>query len=1031
MNSLLKRLRLQPQSPASRLVRKFGAEQPLQQELFSMEQLCQHARVLAGRHQLSQIRVRDRLLQRLAQNEAVLTQAYSLLAGAVDEGLEIPAIAEWLLDNFYLIEEQIRIARHHLPKSYSRELPRLRNGNQPGAPRVYEIAEQLISHSDARLDAENITRFVAAYQEVALLSLGELWAVPIMLRLALIENLRRVAGKIAARHVDYEAAARWADRLIDRAEKAPRKLVLVVAEMAQSDVSLTSAFVTEFTRRLKGQSGELAFPISWLEQQLAHVGVTVDQLVHSESRQQATEQVSISNSISSLRCLDSIDWHDFVEALSIVEQTLRRDPAGLYGATDFHTRDDCRRAVERISKRGKLPEKEVAELAVEFAGTARVGAGRGERATHVGYHLIGPGMEQLKQAAHVSPDIHDRVAHIGERHPLAFYLGAILMSAVLATGLVCGYLGGTIAPLLTAVFAALVLFCSTQFALELVNRVVTLLVGPKRLPRMDFSAGIPPEFETMVTVPTMLSSSHAIQQLIEGLEIRYLANRQDNLYFSLLTDFPDEPQEVMPGDAQLIEETVKGIDALNNKYRTGAEAGPFFLFHRPRTWNAQDGVWMGRERKRGKLSDLNALLRGVQSDQFSVIAGDVDALRPVTFVITLDTDTLLPRDSARHLIATMAHPLNRPVYDPVLGRVREGYGILQPRVSTDLPASTQSLFFRLFTGQRGIDPYTRTVSDVYQDLFGQGSFIGKGIYDVDAFQQALDNRFPDNRILSHDLIEGCFARSGLVSDVQLYEVFPSRYSTDVSRRRRWIRGDWQIAQWALPWPPGPTGKSVGNPLGALSRWKIFDNLRRSLLPPSLLLLLLLGWFLTPLAAFWTVVVVALVTGPCLLSSLTDFCRKPQELPLWLHMSGELRLLRRRLGQSLFTLIMLPYEAQFSLDSIGRSLTRMLVTHKGLLDWVTSVDADRAACTGLAATVRQMWAGPAAALVAAAGLVVWRPLAVPFAAPLLVGWLLSPLVAWWASRPFAARVSRAYRRATSIPWNPGPQDLAVLRDLCGP
>ncbi|MEI7633464.1 MAG: glucoamylase family protein [bacterium] len=970
-----------------------------------MEQLCQHARVLAGRHQPDPTRVRDRLLQRLAQNEAVLAQAYNVLADAVDEGREIPAIAEWLMDNFYLIEEQIRSARHHLPKSYSRELPRLRNGQQPGVPRVYEIAQQLISHSDARLDAENITRFVAAYQEAVFLKLGELWAVPIMLRLALIENLRRVAGKIIVRHVAYEAAARWADRLIDRAEKTPRKLVLVVAEMALSDVPLSSAFVTEFTRRMQGQPGELALPLSWLEQQLTHAGVTVEQLVQSESHQQATEQVSISNSILSLRCLESIDWHDFVETLSIVEQTLRQDPAGLYGATDFPTRDDCRRAVEQISRQGGLPEQRVAELALELARPAHTGGGLGERAAYVGYNLIGPGLNRLKKASHVRPGIRERAAQIGGRRPLAFYLGAVFTFAALATGLVLACLAGNIAPPLTAVFAVLVFFCSAQLSVELVNRAAMLLIGPRRLPRMDFSTGIPPEFETMVTVPTMLSSCHAIQQLLEGLEIRYLANRQDNLYFSLLTDFPDAPLEEMPEDAQLIDEAVRGIEALNIKHCQEAAAGPFYLFHRPRMWNAQNGVWMGRERKRGKLSDLNALLRGDASDRFSVIAGDLDALRPVTYVITLDTDTLLPRDSARQLAATMAHPLNRPVYDGILGLVREGYGILQPRISTDLPVSTQSRFFKLSAGQRGIDPYTRTVSDVYQDLFGQGSFIGKGIYDVDAFQRTLEGRFPENLILSHDLIEGCYARSGLVSDVQLYENFPTRYSTDANRRRRWIRGDWQIAQWALPWSPGPTGKPVKNPLSALSRWKIFDNLRRSLIPSSLLLLLLLGWFVAPLPALWTVVVIALVLGPGLLSSLTDFCRKPQDLPLWLHLPGEARLLRQRLGQSLFSLIMLPYEAHFSLDSICRSLTRMLITRKGLLDWVTSADAERAASTGLAGTIRQMCLGPAAAMVTAAGLLVWRPFAVPFAAPFLAGWFLSPLIAWWVSCPLAARTSR--------------------------
>lgn len=996
--------RFRPQTAAVRLLRKFGAEQPLQQELFSMEQLCQHARVLAGRHQLDPTRAaRDSLLQRLAQNEAALGQAYDLVADTVGEGREIPAIAEWLLDNYYLIEEQIRSARHHLPKSYSRELPLLRNGQRPGVPRVLEIAQQLIAHSDARLDAENVTRFVAAYQEVALLTLGELWAVPIMLRLSLIENLRRVAGKIAVRHVEYEAATRWADRLIERAEKAPRKLVLVVAEMAKSDVTLSSAFVTEFTRRMQGQSAELGFAVTWVEQQLAHEGVSVEQLVRQESHEQATEQVSISNSIQSLRALEAVDWREFVETLSIVERTLRQDPVGTYGATDFSTRDSCRHAVELIAKRSRTPEQNVAEQALDLARSALTGGGRDDRTAHVGYYLIGPGVEWLKKISHVRPGVRQMVERIGSQHPLPLYLGSVFALAGLATGVVLLYASASLSPFLATVLGVLVFLCATQFSLEVVNRAATLLVGPKRLPRMDFAAGIPPEFKTMITVPTMLSSRQAVRQLLEALEIRYLANRHDNLYFSLLTDFPDAPQQQMPDDTELVEEAVRGIEALNLKYSDEDGSGPFYLFHRPRTWNAQDGVWMGHERKRGKLSDLNALLRGQKTDPFSTIVGELDALRSIAFVITLDTDTLLPRDSAHQLVATMAHPLNRPVYDEALGRVREGYGILQPRVSTDLPVPTQSRYFKLYAGQRGIDPYTRTVSDVYQDLFSQGSFIGKGIYDIDAFRRALEDRFPQNLILSHDLIEGCYARSGLVSDVQLYENAPTRYSADVSRRRRWIRGDWQIGQWALPWCPGPTGKAVKNPLSGLSRWKISDNIRRSLLPACQLSLLLLGWFATRTPALWTAVVVALIAAPCLLSTVTGAFCKPKELPLWMHLSEELRVLKLRLEQSLFALITLPYEACFSLDSIFRSLTRMFITHKGLLDWVTSVDAERAAATGIGGALRQMWAGPVIALASAAGLLRWHPSAILVAAPLLLAWFASPLIAWWASRPLVPRL----------------------------
>ena len=391
-----------------------------------------------------------------------------------------------------------------------------------------------------------------------------------------------------------------------------------------------------------------------------------------------------------------------------------------------------------------------------------------------------------------------------------------------------------------ALIGILSLLCASQLAVALVNWLATLLATPHLLPRMDFSGGIPPESRTLVVIPTMLTSAQNIEDLVEALEVRFLANRDENLHFGLLTDFRDAHEETLPEDEPLLRLARQRIEELNEKYR-GAKGDTFFLFHRPRRWNPQERIWMGYERKRGKLADLNSLLRGGSRDRFSLVVGETAVLSNVKYVITLDTDTQLPRDSAWQFVGAMAHPLNRARYDEDKQRVCEGYGILQPRVAVSLPGTNRSRYARLCGSEPGIDPYTRAVSDVYQDLFGEGSFIGKGIYDVDAFERALKGRFPENRILSHDLLEGCYARAGLLSDVQLYEEYPSRYSADVSRRHRWIRGDWQIARWLLPRVPGPDGRRQKNPLSGLSRWKIFDNLRRSLVPAALTLLLLLGW----------------------------------------------------------------------------------------------------------------------------------------------------------------------------------------------
>ena len=386
---------------------------------------------------------------------------------------------------------------------------------------------------------------------------------------------------------------------------------------------------------------------------------------------------------------------------------------------------------------------------------------------------------------------------------------------------------------------ALLLTAVSQLAVALVNLLATCLAAPRPPPRMDFAEGIPAEFSTLVVVPTMLSDTENIGRLMDALEVRYLANRDENLRFGLLTDFKDAPGETLPEDEAMVSLARQRIEGLNETYRGKGDI--FFLFHRPRLWNPRERTWMGYERKRGKLAELNSLLRGESGSGFSLIVGDKNELSNVKYVITLDTDTELPIESAWQLVGAMAHPLNRPRYDANRERIVSGYGILQPRVTVSLPGANRSRYVRMWGSDAGIDPYTRVVSDVYQDLFGEGSFIGKGIYDVDAFEQVLNGRFPENLILSHDLIEGCHVRSGLISDVQLYEAYPSTYGADVSRRRRWIRGDWQILRWLLPRVPGTDKVLRKNPLSALSRWKIFDNLRRSLAPIALVLLLLLGW----------------------------------------------------------------------------------------------------------------------------------------------------------------------------------------------
>jgi cyclic beta-1,2-glucan glucanotransferase len=1025
-------LHLRASFPETDLAEKYASgDLPLRSELFSVDQMEQHGKILAGLHQLSPGQAPDQLLSRLEENEDVLIGVRDLLAEAMKADRRITPAGEWLLDNFYLIEEQIRMAKRHLPKGYSRELPRLLNGSSVGFPRVYDIALETISHGDGRVDPGSLSSFVAAYQTVTGLTLGELWAIPIMLRLALIENLRRAATRIAAQRIDRNRAHYWADQMMDIAEKDPKSVVLVIADMARSSPSMASAFVAEFARRLQGQSPALALPLTWIEQRLSESGLTIAQSVQSENQQQAVDQVSISNSIGSLRFLGAMDWRTFVEAMSVVELTLREDPAAAYGKMDFATRDRYRHVVEKMARSSRLSEREVACHAIHLA---QQGAGRNGgdvREAHVGFYLIDKGVPQLERAAEVRRSMSDAFQRTSGRSPLLLYVGTVvLITAVFTGGFLAQAFAEDEAGWLLALVGLLSLLCTSQLAVALVNWVTTVLVTPHALPRMDFSKGIPPESSTLVVVPTMLSSSKNIEALIEALEVRFLANRDEHLYFGLLTDFRDAHEETLQEDELLLGLAQKGIEALNGKYRE-ATRDAFFLFHRPRRWNAGERVWMGYERKRGKLADLNALLRGGSRDHFSLIVGETAVLSAVQYVITLDTDTQLPRDAAWQFVGTMAHPLNRARYDEHTQRVRDGYGILQPRVAVSLPGTNRSRYARLNGSDPGIDPYTRAISDVYQDVFGEGSFIGKGIYEVDAFERALAGRFPENRILSHDLLEGCYVRAGLLSDVHLYEEYPSCYSVDVSRRYRWIRGDWQLAGWLLPRVPGPGAQRQNNPLSGLSRWKLFDNLRRSLVPSAVTLMLLLGWTVLSPSWLWTLSVLGVILIPPVLSTILDLFQKPEDVLPRQHVDAVLRSASRHAVQAVFTIVCLPYEAFFSLDAVVRTICRMLISQTRLLEWSLSSDPNGDHRTDLVGYCRTMWIGPVLSTAAVIYLTLSDPSALDVAMPILALWFASPAIAWWISRPLTRRAASLTTHQTLFLRKLARKTWAFFEQFVGP
>ncbi|MEK7867205.1 MAG: glucoamylase family protein, partial [Planctomycetota bacterium] len=998
--------------------------------IFTIEQLELHAKALAAIHRLGHRRGGNWLLRRLADSERVIGQCHDLASETHAAGQRLTPAAEWLLDNHYLIGEQVHLAREHFPPGYSRNLPALAGGKTEGLPRIYDAILELVSHLDGRVDEESLSRYIAAYQSVTHLTLGELWSVAIMLRLTLIENLRRLSSSISAQQAHRDRALAWARRISAPGEGHENAL-LTLADMVRENPPLTTAFVAQFNQALQGCGWTSNFVLAWLEQRLSEQGQTIENIVRAESQSQAADQTSMSNSIAGLRFVNATEWHRFVETHSVTEQILRSEPAGVYARMDFATRDEYRHVVEATARRLRLDEEVVARTAVTLAA-ARHAEGSDAAAAHVGYVLVDEGRPDLDRTLR-GPEAPRLVPRrLGRGLTLALFLGSILAATVLVASWLVRVPGQGSDPAWPALALGAALAAS-QLAVAVVNWFVSLARKPRGLPRMDFERGIPDECRTIVVVPSLLSGTGRVAELLEGLELRYLANRDPNLWFALLTDFCDADQEREEDDVALLEQAADGIDALNAKYGSGAH-GRFLLFHRPRIHNPQEGCWMGRERKRGKIEDFNSLLGGEGRDRFSRIVGDTSSLASIRYVITLDTDTDLPWGAGWRLVGAAAHPLNRAKLDPDGQRLVRGYAILQPRVSTTLRSAQRSVYARLMGGEPGLDPYTRLVSDVYQDLFAEASFIGKGLYDVDVFRRLLHGRFPDNALLSHDMLESCYARTAQCSDVELFEDSPSRYLEDARRRHRWMRGDWQIAPWLGPrvrdaghWPVFPH-------ITALGRWKIIDNLRRALVAPACTALLVAGWVALPAPLPWTLAVLSLLLVPEVLPALAELAQRPSRYPLRLHLLTVSRSTARRLARIALWVTFLPFETALTLDAAARTLWRMLVSRRRLLEWQTAAAAERGATTGIGGVLLRMWQGPfLAATVAVAVIVLGTPGAATAAIPVLLPWLLSPLAAWWISRsqsPGLARLgeedARFLRQVARLTWRyfetfVGPQE----------
>jgi cyclic beta-1,2-glucan synthetase len=975
-------------------------EEPIHNELYSVERLEQYAAALAAEHRVYAGRRRGRrLLPALERNGRLLVAAYRALAEAVRDERTISPAAEWLVDNFHIVEEQLREIREDLPAGYYYELPKLSAGELADYPRIYAVALSLIAHTDSRLDAETLRRFVRAYQQTTPLTIGELWAVAITLRLALVENLRRLATRIVAARVAREEADALADQLLEAVERQPESLTALLAGRLGRREDLDRAFVVQLTQRLRDQDPSLMPVFDWLERRLQKRGLTTEQAVHLEHQRQAAAQVTVGNIITSMRLLSTLDWRDFFESVSLIDPLLGSDPAGVYARMNFQTRDRYRHAIERIAKRTGADELEVARAALRLAADARERAPQDTARAHVGNYLVGGDVVRLEQVFSYRPRPRERLARSVLRHPTFFYLGTLALLTALVVAALCfmAYRGGASRAVLVGL-ALLSIVPASDLALSVLNWDVTHLFRPRLLPGMETKQGLPENARTMVVVPTLFTDEAAVKELLEKLEVHYLANQDEHLYFALLGDFADADAEETPADAAMLDQALAGVEELNARYDADSSAPKrFHLFQRRRLWNAREGKWMGWERKRGKLEEFNRLLRGARDTSFIIATAGADALAKVRYVITLDSDTQLPRDAARRLVGVAEHPLNRPQFDARTGRVARGYAILQPRVSASLESAALSRFARVFSGNTGVDPYTTAASDVYQDLFGEGTFTGKGLYDVDAFARALADRVPENALLSHDLFEGLYARAALVTDVEFLDDHPARYVTYAMRQHRWTRGDWQIARWLFPTVPDAQRRGVRNRLPLVARWKIFDNLRRSLVAPCVVLWLAFAWTLLPGSPLlWSLFVLLALAFPVYAHLTTSILLHPRGIPWTSHFWSAWGDARTNTAQVALLLSFLAHQAYLMCDAVARTLYRKLVSKRRLLEWTTAAQAEASSAPTLAAAFRFMWPAELISVAVGALVLLLRPGALPVAAPFLTLWAASPFVAYWVS-----------------------------------
>ena len=951
-------------------------------------------------------------MHRLHHNIRVIFSTYEKLNHSIENNREVPPSAEWILDNFYLIEEQAKVLRRELSKKSYFRLPILKTGELKGHTRILALVTELSGLSDGKMDDGRLIQFLNTYQNHNKIYDREIWALPVILKLALLEQIGEICEKIQDTQTQWEKADGLVEALFSREELSEKRIKRLLKNVIKEGKHYHS-FVEHLTYRLHTSDFKHPKIQLYINEFLDKNAKNTVAVSHRELNAQSILTVSASNHITTLKHFAMLDWSDLFEAVSYVGHILGKDPEGTYLLMDFATRNAYKERIENLSTIYGIEEDIIAAKAVELAQVAYDTKDAGNaRKWHVGYYLIGKGISDLRKALKAKTIWKSALVKLAQKYPTTLYVGSIIVITIFLITIAAQYaFSQSLAYSLVWGIVAIIVVAipASEIAVSIVNWVAAKSLKPAAFPALELKDGIPEAMSTMIAITAIVSNQEVLQALIKNLENQYLSNRHRNLYFALVGAFKDSLMEV-PDDLVLIDTAMRGIKELNEKYMSD-DMEIFHFFHRTSQYNPENKKWIGWERKRGALMELNDLILGGDQTSFKYQSTRKYNFPKIKYVITLDSDSILPMGMAKTMIATMAHPLNRPVIDQQRGVVVEGYGLMQPRVDFDSENSGKTSFSRIYTGQVGIDPYASAISDVYQDLFGEGIYTGKGIYDLEVFQRVLKNAIPENKILSHDLYEGSYVRAALVTNLKVVESYPTKYNSFSARLYRWTRGDWQLLPFLFHTIPSGE-KRIDNPLSFLSKWKIFDNLRRSLVAPALMVLIALGICLLPgNMLLWLGCALGVLLFPLMSATLSFLLSSSvfrERIKSYIPIVDGLKAL---LFQALLTIIFLPYQACLMIKAMIVTLWRVIVSKMNMLEWTTSFESDASQNDSLWGYYKNMQAAIWVASALVLCTVVFNPSLIILSSLLFIVWGISPYLAYKISRERCEKPSQTLEKET--------------------